>query len=174
MGVHWKDWCWGWNSNTLATWSEELTHWKRLWCWEGLGTGGEGDDRGWGWLDGITDSMHMRLGELRELVMDREAWRVVIHGVAKSVGYDWATELTELIPIFITLSRDAQLQFSNNYFRLEDHGLLAYFLWFISEPKRFIWSDLFSFSVSDTVGNRIHSWIVYIVLWFSQVVNFVL
>ena len=40
-----------WNSNTLATWCEELTHLKRPWCWERLRAGGEGDDRGWdGWM----------------------------------------------------------------------------------------------------------------------------
>ena len=37
---HWKDWCW--SSNTLATWCEEPTHWKRPWCWEGLKAKGEG------------------------------------------------------------------------------------------------------------------------------------
>ena len=46
-----KDWCWSWNSNTLATWCEEPTHWKRPWCWERSKVGGEEDDRGWdGWM----------------------------------------------------------------------------------------------------------------------------
>ena len=57
-GVHWKDWCWSWNSNTLATWCEQLTCWKRPWCLERLRAGGEGttEDK---MLDGITDSMNM-------------------------------------------------------------------------------------------------------------------
>ena len=51
LNIHWKDWCWSWSSNTLATWWEELTHWKRPWCWERLRAGGEGGDRGWdGWM----------------------------------------------------------------------------------------------------------------------------
>ena len=54
LNIHWKDWCWNWNSNTLATWCEELTHWKRPWSWERLKTGGEGDDRGW---DGFMASL---------------------------------------------------------------------------------------------------------------------
>ena len=53
--INWKDWCWSWNSNTLATWYEELTHLKRPWCWERLKARGEVDDRGWdGWMASLT------------------------------------------------------------------------------------------------------------------------
>ena len=52
LNIHWKDWCWSWSSNTLATWCGELTHWKSPWCWERLKAGGEGGDREeWvGWM----------------------------------------------------------------------------------------------------------------------------
>ena len=51
----WKDWCWSWNSNTLANWCKELAHLKRPWCWERLKAGGQGDDRGWNhWMSSLT------------------------------------------------------------------------------------------------------------------------
>ena len=46
LNINWKDWCWSWNSNIFGTWCEELTHWKRPWCWARLKAGGEGDDQG--------------------------------------------------------------------------------------------------------------------------------
>ena len=93
LGFLWREWCWSWNSSTLATSCEELTHWKRLWCWEGLGAGGEGDDRGWdGWISSQTRRWTWvwvnsgswwwtgRPGMLRFMGSQR-------------VGHDWATEL---------------------------------------------------------------------------------
>ena len=94
MSVHWKDWCWSWNSNTLGTWCEELTHLKKPWCWERLKAGGEGDDRGWDSWVASPSQWKMSLSRLRELVMDREAWRAVVHGVSKS--RTWLSDWTEL------------------------------------------------------------------------------
>ena len=67
LGVHWKDWCWSWNSSTLATWCKELTHLKRPWCWKRLRAGEEGmedemvgwhlwlNGHGFGWTPGVGD-----------------------------------------------------------------------------------------------------------------------
>ena len=92
LGVLWKEWCWSWNSSTLTTSCEELTHRKRLWCWEGLGAGGERDDRGWdGWMASRTRWMWI-------WVNSRRWWWTGRPGVLRfmgshRVGHDWVTEL---------------------------------------------------------------------------------
>ena len=92
LNIHWKDWCWSWNSNTLATWWEELTHWKRPWCLERLKVGGEWDNREWnGWM---ALSTHWKW----VWVSPGSWWWTGKPGVLQSmglqrVGYDWATEL---------------------------------------------------------------------------------
>ena len=71
LNIPWKDWCWSWDSNTWATWYEELTHWKRPWFWERLKVRGEGDDWGWdGWMASPTQWTRV-VNKLHELVMDR-------------------------------------------------------------------------------------------------------
>ena len=88
LNIHWKDWCWSWNSNTLATSCEELTHWKRPCCWERLKAGREGDDRGWdGWM-----------ASPRVWASSRSWWWTGRPGMLQSmglqrVGHDWVTEL---------------------------------------------------------------------------------
>jgi len=98
LGVHCKDWCWSWNSNTLATLCKKLSHLERPWCWERLKAGGEGDDRGWdSWMASPTQwtwvwvnsrSWTGRPGVLRFMASQR-------------VGHDWATELTDSFSVLL-------------------------------------------------------------------------
>ena len=94
LNIRWKDWCWSWNSNTLATWCEELTHLKRPWCWERLKAGGEGmrrRRRGWdGWMASPTRWTWV-------WTSSRSWWwtgKPGIHGIAKS--WTWLSNWTEL------------------------------------------------------------------------------
>ena len=109
FGVHWKDWCWSWSSNTLATWCEEFTHWKRSWCWERLNAGGEGGDRGQdGWMASLTQ--WMSLSKVWEMLKDKEARCAAIHGVAKS--WTWLTDWTTTRFVIVFLPRNMYLLIS--------------------------------------------------------------
>ena len=89
LGAHWKDWGWSWSSSALATWCAELTHWKRPWCWEGLGAGGEGDDRGWdGWLASPTRWTWVWAGSGRQ-------WRSGKPSMLQSLGSQGRTRLSD-------------------------------------------------------------------------------
>ena len=95
MKIHWKDWCWSWNSNSLATWCKEPTHWKRPWCWERLRAGG-GGDRVWdSWMASSMWWTWLWVGS-------RSWWWTGKPGVLQSmglqrVGHDWATELSNTL-----------------------------------------------------------------------------
>ena len=72
---------------------EELTHWKRLWCWEGLGAGGEGDDRGWDvWMASLTRWMWVWVNSGSWWWTGRAV--VLWFMGSQRVGHDWATELS--------------------------------------------------------------------------------
>ena len=87
-----KNWCWSWNSNSLATWCKGLTHLKRPWCWERLKVGGEGGDRGWdGWMASLIQWTWV-------WVNSENWWWIGKPGMLQSmesqrVSNNWATEL---------------------------------------------------------------------------------
>ena len=95
----------------LATSCEELTHWRRPWCWEGLGAGGEGDDRGWdGWMTSMTWCAWV-------WVNSGSWWWTGRPGVlwfmgSQRVGHDWATELTKWTEVGHSFSFKEQVSFN--------------------------------------------------------------
>ena len=123
-------------SSTLATSCEELTHWKRLWCWEGLGAGGEGDDRGWdGWMASLTRWTWV-------WVNSGSWWWTGKPGVlrfmgSQRVGHDWATELnwtdvyfhsSQINLVIPSLTYWSFKSVSNSYL-----CLLTFCYWFLTE-----------------------------------------
>jgi len=90
------------NSSNVATLCKELTHWKRLWCWEGLGAGGEGGDRGW---DGCMAS----LTRWTWVWVNSGGWwwtgrpGVLRFMGSQRVGNDWATDLIWSDPLLSTV-----------------------------------------------------------------------
>ena len=92
LNTNWKDWCWTWSSNILATWFEELTCWKRPWCWKRFKAKGEWGNRGWdGWMASLTQWTWV-------WVNFQSWWGTGSPGVLQSmgsqrVGHNWETEL---------------------------------------------------------------------------------
>ena len=144
--------------NTLATSCKELTHWKRPWCWEGLGAGGGGDDRGWdGWMVSLT--------QWTWVWVDSGSWwwtgrpGVLRFMRSQRVGHDWATELnwTELKPLTTLLVFP-----SFYFFKYQDNKMVSFLgtLWELfkiyTEVEFFWWGSMFA-SASVLWRQAIHS-----------------
>ena len=131
--------CSSWSSYTSATWSNELTHWKGPWCWQRLGTLGEGDDRGWdGWhhqLDGH------EFQQALVTVKDREAWNAAVYGAEKSQTQlsDWTKQR------FVMTSCKEQASFNfmaavtiSSYYETQGNKICHYLYFFLIYLP---WSD---------------------------------
>ena len=179
LGVHWKDWCWSWNSNTLATWWEELTHLKRPWFWEGLRAGGEGDDRGWdGWMASPTQRTWVWVdsGSLWWTGRPGVLWFMVL----QRVRHDWATELNWTMQLNIKSSFLLTYLCGNSQIWLPWRIFLKYLEWeklkdqhSIISPNEY-WSNtgkpfLQSFDSKgnepSTTFHRFLSWPTYLLLF---------
>ena len=136
--VHWRDWCWSWNSNILATSCEELTYWKRPWCWEGLGAGGERDDRGWdGWMASPTQWTWV-------WVSSGSWWWTGRPGVlrfmgSQRLGHDCATELNWSEWLFCLTPVTVWWDLFLTVWKLLSYQWLFKLLWVPQPPPTIIW-----------------------------------
>ena len=130
----------------MTTSCEELTHWKRLWCWEGLGAGGEGDDRGWdGWMASPTRWTWV-------WVNSGSWWWTGRPGVlwfmgSQRVGHDWVTELNWTLKLGSHCPRETSILIFN---------LSLQIITFIQNIKLFLWVHLiqiFFLSVPEKVNS---------------------
>ena len=98
--IHWKDWCWIWSSNILATWREESTHWKKPWCWEN-----------WGEEKGATENevvgWHHQLNghKFKQTLGDSEGQGNMACCSSRShrVGHSWVTGQQQNIPLILKM-----------------------------------------------------------------------
>ena len=102
LNIHWKDWCWSWNSNTLATWCEEPTHWERPCCWERLKAGEKGTTE-----DEMVGRNHRFNGhEFEQTLADGEGQGSLVccsHRVPKS--WTWLSDWTITTGQYTIISR---------------------------------------------------------------------
>ena len=163
LGVHWKDWCWSWNSNPLATWWEELTHLKRLWCWERLKVGGKEDDRWWdGWMASLTRWTWV-------WVNSRSLWWTEKPCMLQSMGsqrvrHDWVTELnwTPDFPVgCVSLGNSIDFSEPQSHLSIDTYLPISYHscrAWAIAEsrllPSLCISENLQGASVSEVASLR--------------------
>ena len=123
LAVRWKDWCWSWNSNTLATWCEELTHLKRPWCWVRLRAGGKGDNRGC-WMASPTQWTCVWVGS-RSWCWTGRPGILQLKG-SQRVGHDWATELNKWQTAIYKAGTISALSTIAQYFVCHKQALLHY------------------------------------------------
>ena len=185
LSVHWKDWSWSLNSNTLANWCEELTHWKRPWCWEGLGAGGEGDDRKWDgwmapWFNGHGFMRTLAVGDGQGGLVCCDSW-----GHKELDTTEWLnwTELNCYIYIYLSICLSMKVFFTYIYlFLLSYFSFLSMFLpsfpplpFLFSLPSPLFLCVIFSsFLPHSLFFSRLNHWAPFAILpsWHSAHARF--